>query len=204
MLPQNYRQWFWITSYVGLDTPNTSKTRQIVEEMREFAKSNNANYNFKLVNFDEEAQPFPNRFNSISARVRVYVLYLLSLNPKSLNGVNFDPDDALKEGYKALPYIISRGSQLSNRILLGDVKYGFAKKILKRKSELFGTALSKDILESHAINQNAYFAIQAGNEELFLELREKELINGERKFMESKGVQPSNILNPQEPLIDTE
>ena len=47
-------------------------------------------------------------------------------------------------------------------------------------------------------------AIQKGNEELFLELREKELIKGEREFMESKGVRPSNILSPQEPLIDTE
>jgi len=198
------KQWFWVTSYVGLDTPNTSKTRQVVEEMKEFAKSNDVDYNFKLVNFDDEAQPFPSRFNLTSARVRVYVLYLLSLNPKSLDGINFDPDDALKEGYKALPYIISRGSQLSNRILLGNVKYGFAKKILKRKNGLFGNTISQNVLNSHAINQDSYSAIQEGNEKLFLELREKELIKGEHKFMESKGVRPSNILSPQEPLIDTD
>lgn len=198
------KQWFWVTSYVGLDTPNTSKTRQVVEEMREFAKSNDANYRFKLVNFDDEAQPFPSRFNLTSARVRVYVLFLLSLNPKSLNGLSFDPDNALKEGYKALPYIISRGSQLSNRILLGNVKYGFAKKILKRENGLFGNGISEETLNSHAINLDAYSAIQNGYEEQFLELREKELIKSEREFMESKGVRPSNIISPQEPLIDTE
>ena len=202
---EKLRQWFWVTSFVGLDTPNASKTGWVIDEMKKFAKSDETDFQFKMVDFSEEAQPFPNRFNLISARVRAYVLFLLSLDPKSLNGESFNPDDALKLGYKALPYIISRGGRLSNRILLGSVKkYGFAKKALKNKKNLFEDHLTSEVLASHGITQEALNAIQNGNDELFLELREKELIRIEREFMVSKGVVPNASLDTSEPLNDTE
>lgn len=198
------RQWFWITSFVGLDTPNTSKTRQTLEEIQTFAKNGEPKFKFKIVDFYEEAKPFPSRFNLVSARVRTYVLFLLSLNPKSLNGQAFEPDEALKEGYKALPYIVSRKSQLSNRILLGNVKYGSPKKLLKIKQNLFENHLTDEVLASHGITQTALKALQNGQDNLFLELREKELIKLERAFMMEKGVIPNQNTNPEEPLIDTE
>lgn len=202
------KQWFWVTSFVGIGTSNTSKTMQTVEEMQAFARENNPNFQFKAINFYEEASPFPSRFNLVSARVRAFVLFLLSLNPKSLDAQDFNPDDALKEGYKAIPYIIYNGdelSQLSNRMLVGNVRYGFARKMLKAKQNLFENYfLTKEVLSSHAITQNALEAIQNSENKLFLELREKELIRLEREFMEKQGVVPNKNLNPEEPLIDTE
>ena len=90
------RQWFWVTSFVGVYTPNTSKNTQILEEMKQFAKTNDEDFKFKVIDFDEKAQAFPATFQLSSARVRAYVLFLLSLNPKSLTGNEFNPDETLK------------------------------------------------------------------------------------------------------------
>lgn len=200
------KKWFWVTSFVGLDTTNTSKVTGALEEMRNFAKDGKPSH-FSNVNFDEEAQPFPSSFNLTSARVRAYVLFLLSLEPRGLEKENnFNPETLLSEhGYKALHYIISRGSQLSNRILLGPIRYGLAKKILKSEPDFFSDNSEwEQVLKSHAIPVEALQALKEGGEEKFLELREKELIKLEREFIKRNGVKPSKNLQPQETISDTE
>jgi hypothetical protein len=198
------KRWFWVTSFVGLDTPNTSKVKAALEEMREFAICEDPSiFSFKVVNFSEEAQPYPTSFNLTSARVRAYVLFLQSLNPKPLNNDNFDPEETLsKYGYRALHYIISKGSQLSNRILLGPIKHAYAKKILKHESILF--PIDDEVLKSHAITREALEALKNGDDNRFLELREKELIKLEREFMRKNGVVPNSSSIPQETISDTE
>jgi len=198
------RQWFWVTSFVGLYTPNTSKNTQILEEMKSFAVSDDENFKFQIVDFIEQAQPFPNSFNFTSARVRAYVLFLLSLNPKSFEGQCLISDDYTKDGYKALHYLISKRNQLSNRILLGDVKYGFAKSYLIQDNSLLSITLTKEILDSHAITTEALQAIQSKDFDKFLEIREKELIKLEREFMNKNGVIPNKSDLPEAPLDDTE
>lgn len=197
------KKWFWITSFVGLDTPNTSKVKDTLEEMRKFALSENELFSFKAVNFTEEAQPFPNSFNLTSARVRAYVLFLHALNPRSLDDDELNSGEALsKYGYRALHYIIRRGSQLSNRILLGPIKYGQAKKILKQEYNRLSE--NEELLKSHALTLEALQALKDGNDDKFLDLREKELIRLERDFMKKKGVVPNNNLLPQDPLNDSD
>ncbi len=76
--------------------------------------------------------------------------------------------------------------------------------MLKRRRELFQKTFIEEVLSTHAITKEAYLAIQEGKDELFLELREKELIRLEREFMQEKGVIPNNSLAPQEPINDAD
>jgi len=197
------RQWFWVTSFVGIYTPNTSKNTQILEEMKQFARTTDENFIFNAVNFNEKARPFPSEFNLVSSRVRAYVLFLFSLNPKSLDNNTVISHEVLKEGYEALHYIIYNKYKVSNRIILGKVKNSFAKNILSRENGLFDN-ISQDVLDSHAITQEAYKAIQNQNYDEFLELREKELIRLEKEFMIKEGVVPDNSNNTQIPINDAD
>jgi hypothetical protein len=198
------KKWFWITSFVGLDTTNTSKVTGALEEIRQFATTDDDKFKFITVDFQEYAQPFPSSFNLTSARVRAYVLFLLNLQPKSFDGRPFDAEESLsKHGYKALHYIISKGSKLSNRILLGPVKFGLTKKMLKQDG-LIGMNIGLDELKSHGITEDALQSLKQGYDDKFLDLREKELIRLEREFMQKNGVIPNSNTNTQESVSDTD
>lgn len=203
-------RWFWVTSFVGLWTSNTSRMYHALEEMRKFARNRTGHFQFTVVDFDEVAIPFPYRFNLTNARVRAFVLFLMSLHPKSIENSNnkLDARNLLSQyGYKALSYIIAQDNRLANRILLGPQTYGVIQKRLKNNPENFlfvDKIITQKTLQSHAITPEALQALKAGDDELFLNLREQELIRLEREFMVRNGVQPSTTTAPVDMHPDTD
>ena len=77
------KRWFWVTSFTGwFGSVNTSQARHALIDIRELAKGTGAG--FSVLDLDAPAQPFPERFDGRSARVRAFLLYLASLRPRSL------------------------------------------------------------------------------------------------------------------------
>ena len=91
------RRWFWVTSFTGwFGGANTAQAKRALEEIRALAKGESEAFN--VVDLDMPAQPFPDRFDTRSARVRAFLLYLASLGPLSLKG-----DSAPEAGSASVP-----------------------------------------------------------------------------------------------------
>ena len=91
------RRWFWVTSFTGwFGGVNTAQAKRALEEIRGLAKGKDDTFN--VVHLDMPALAFPDRFDTRSARVRAFLLYLASLRPRSLRG-----DADLEPGSAAFP-----------------------------------------------------------------------------------------------------
>ncbi len=76
-------RWFWVTSFTGwFGGVSTSQATRALREIQDLAKG--ATIGVTVVNLEAPAQPFPERFDGRSARVRAFLLYLASLKPCSL------------------------------------------------------------------------------------------------------------------------
>ena len=74
------RRWFWVTSFTGwFGGVNTTQAKRALDEIRNLA--NGRGDAFSVVDLETPAQPFPDRFDARSARVRAFLLYLASLRP---------------------------------------------------------------------------------------------------------------------------
>lgn len=209
---EQLRKWFWVTSFVGIDNVNTSKKLATINEMREFARSDeNISFNFKMVNFSEKATPFPNKYNLISARTKAFTLFLSSLNPQALtDSDNLDIKELLAfNGYRAFNYIFSNDNKgrVANRIISKDkdeVKKFLM--IIRQPAGLFSSDVDADtkLLKSHAITEEAYNALIQNKKDDFFSLRELELIRLEKEFLRSKGVNPYDGYETKDTVNDSE
>jgi hypothetical protein len=200
------RRWFWVTSFTGwFATFNSAKARLAIDEMRALAEGKRSRIDSLK---HDEALPFPERFDGRSARVRAFLLYLMSLKPLSLDrGEPLDSGGLLSQlGPQALRYIFSRElpSNLhpspANRILLGASHRGQARGALldlpaEREAE---------ILKSHGIPEDSLALLRGGDSEAFIRRRLEFLIDGEREFMRQRQVTPPPSRETAEPELDSE
>jgi hypothetical protein len=185
-------KWFWATSFAGwFGGINTTQTRKALEEMRDHAAGKIAT--FSVVDLDAAAQPFPERFDARSARVRAFMLFLASLRPLDFDGQPLDPGRLLSHrGVSALGYFASNAKKLgsplysspANRLFVHERHVGQAVSVLEGKSarEL------GEILPTHGFPQQSGEAIQKRDDARAIELRLEHLIDAERAFMEQKGL----------------
>ena len=102
------RRWFWVTSFTGwFGGVNTAQAKRALEEIRNLAEGKSETFN--VVDLDMPAQPFPDRFDARSARVRAFLLYLASLRPRPLSGgADLEPGPLLSLlGTDAVGYVCS-------------------------------------------------------------------------------------------------
>lgn len=173
-------KWFWFTSYSGwFAGASSTKVRKGLEEIRTFAKE--ADGLLPTISYSDYTAEFPDKFDFRFARVKTFVLFLLSLHPKPLEeDADFNPKVLLGEqGSKALHYILPDNNMSSNRMILGPVKFGYAKKILQDEN----SELTPSIIRSHAITEEALTAFRNEDYMQFLKLRHLELNRLEREFM---------------------
>ena len=79
-------RWFWVTSFTGwFGAIRSTQTRHALNEIRDLAKGTGTHLD--VIDLEAHAQPFPDRFDGRSARVRAFLLYLASLTRISHQGV---------------------------------------------------------------------------------------------------------------------
>jgi len=150
------------------------------------------------IELDAPAHPFPERHDHRSARVRSLLCVMLRDSVRKPNGDIISPAqmaiEVLERGPDAMSRVCARvqnrnsaplGSSPANRIF--DVtreKRGQAKGwLLDLPSDK-----REEILSSHYISNDAWVALQKGDNTAFVEHRIQTLMELERKFMDEKGV----------------
>ena len=82
---------------------NTTQINNAIDEMRKLAKDNSTI--FRVMPLDEPARKFPNRFDMRSARIRIFLIFMLKMNPLNPNtGKQLEAERILRE-YGSLLHI---------------------------------------------------------------------------------------------------
>ena len=185
------RRWFWVTSFTGwFGGVNTAQAKRALEEIRALAKGKSET--FDVVDLDMPAQPFPDRFDARSARVRAFLLYLASLRPRSLRGdADLEPGPLLSLlGTDAVGYVWSNPdppelvSSPANRLFVDEDHVGQA---LRALSALDDDAL-KRLLPTHGFPIDCIGRLRADDRAGVMNARLSTLIEGERVFMVQRHV----------------
>ena len=185
------KRWFWVTSFTGwFGGVNTAQAKRALEEIRRLARGTSEEFN--VIDLDSQAQPFPDRFDARSARVRAFLLYLASLGPRSLQrDGELDPGSLLSQlGTDALGYVWSNPDQSdtvsspANRLFVDSEHVGQA---LGRLSELDDKTLDA-LLPTHGFSVDAIAQLRNGDRAGLLKSRRETLIAGERDFMAERNV----------------
>ncbi len=184
-------RWFWVTSFTGwFGGVNTAQVRHALSDIRELAQGRRASLD--VVDFDTPAQAFPERFDGRSARVRAFLLYLGSLQPRSFHGEILDLGRLLSSrGSRAVGYVSSNAGLLqelfstpANRMFLNADQVGQAVDDL--------AALGEDqmavVLQSHGFPKESMEALTGGDRVGLIGSRLGALISGERDFMSERNV----------------
>ena len=185
------KRWFWVTSFTGwFGGVNTAQAKRALEEIRGLARGTSAEFN--VVDLDSQAQPFPERFDARSARVRAFLLYLASLRPRALHGDgDLDPGSLLSRlGTDALGYVWSNPDQSdtvlspANRLFVDPEHVGQA---LGKLSELDDETLGA-LLPTHGFSADCIAYLRKGDRAGLLKSRRETLIAGERHFIRERNV----------------
>lgn len=208
------RRWFWVSSFTcNFASSNPSRDGYLVKEFRDEVSANLAPTTLRYMRLDEAAEPFPAAFDMRSARARVWLLVLLSLRPRSRDGIEIPEPwrDIANRGPDAIDNICVtvRDKELksspANRILRIEmgIRRSQAKSWLTPLSQRL-EAERNAILESHGIPTRAFSLLEAGDHDAFLQQRREYLIHLEIDFMRQEGVALPRDLEPRPAPIDTE
>ena len=185
-------RWFWVTSFTGwFGGVNTAQATRALGEMRDLAKDEGTGFN--VSDLDAPAQPFPERFDGRSARVRAFLLYLASLRPRATRSpTDLSPGRLLSaRGTRAVGYVSSNSGQLeglisspANRMFVdyGQVGQAFVGLTSLKDDEL------NVLLPTHGFAPDSVSLIRSGDRAGLIRARLDTLISGERAFMEERNV----------------
>ncbi len=185
------RRWFWVTSFTGwFGGVNTAQAKRALGEIRNLARGKSETLN--VVDPDAPAEPFPDRFDARSARVRAFLLYLGSLRPRSLGqDGDLDPGGLLTRlGTDAVGYVVSNPdprelvSSPANRMFVDARHVGQAVRAL---ADLDDDVLRK-LLPTHGFPLECISLLRNGDRAGLLKKRLDTLIRGERDFMAERNV----------------
>ena len=185
-------RWFWVTSFTGwFGGVNTTQATRALGEIRELAKGSGAG--LSVVDLDAPAQPFPERFDGRSARVRAFLLYLASLRPRSLrNEKDLDLGQLISaRGTRAVGHVSSNPRLLqelftspANRMFVDADQIG---QTFVDLFDLEDDVLTK-LLPTHGFLMDSVQQIRKNDRVGLIKARLETLIAGEREFMEERNV----------------
>ena len=185
-------RWFWVTSFTGwFGGVNTAQATQALGEIRDLARGEGNG--FAVIGFDASAQPFPERFDGRSARVRAFLLYLASLRPRAIRSPkDLNPGQLLADrGTRAVGYVSSNSGQLeglisspANRMFVDESQVGQAFADLERLDD----ETLNEILPTHGFSSDSVQHLRNGDRVGLIEARLRSLIKGEREFMKARRV----------------
>ncbi|MCE2485964.1 MAG: DUF262 domain-containing protein [Desulfurellaceae bacterium] len=187
------KRWFWVTSFTGwFGGVNTTQATRALSEIRDLAEGRKTGVS--VVDLDARAQAFPERFDSRSARVRAFLLYLTSLRPLSLcnDEEHLDPGYLLSaRGTRAVGYVTSSlgamtdlFSSPANRMFIDEDQVGQS---FTRLADLGDDHLIK-LLPTHGFPMSSIHQLQSNDRVSLIQERQKFLIEDERKFMRERSV----------------
>ena len=186
-------RWFWVTSFTGwFGGVNTAQAKRALSEIIKLAEGTGSG--FGVIDPKAPAQPFPDRFDGRSARVRAFLLYLASLSPLSLRDAGtLDPGELLSTvGTGAVGYVSTNQSlehligSPANRMFVDRGHVGQAFRVLQGMSD----RRLRELLPTHGFPVDSIHRLRDGHRAGLIQARLETLIDGEREFMTKLNVVP--------------
>jgi len=201
------RQWFWVSSFSGwFGSANPSRINSLVTEFRNSLATQGRLSPLSVFDMAAEALPYPTSFDMRSARTRALLLVLLSLRPRSEDGLEIEEPWRLiaSRGPEAIGHVIPDpprrlAGNPANRMLRPAHVLGSLRQWIVQMTQ----AQRWDVLASHGITQGAAFALAVGDLDEFMQERTNHLINSERRFQQQVGVRAAARREAASP-VDTE
>lgn len=191
------KQWFWSSSFCGwFGGANPSRVNALVRDVIDKIAPNRNDPSFTAYDLKRPALPIPRSFDMRSARTRVHLLMLLSLNPLDASDSPISDPQSLIHVYgpEAVGYVINTDSVRDKEILRSP-----ANRILRYSPQARGQArtwlLAPDlpnrdaVWRSHGIPLDAADRLAAHDGSSFVHARLSHLTELERRFMEERGVE---------------
>ena len=187
------KRWFWVTSFTGwFGGVNTAQAKRALSEIIQLAEGTGSG--FGIIDPNAPAQPFPDRFDGRSARVRAFLLYLASLNPRSLlDAEALDPGELLSTvGTGAVGYVSTNQSLANligspaNRMFVDRGHVGQAFLVLQGMCD----RRLRELLPTHGFPVDSIQRLKDGDRAGLIQARLETLIDGEREFMTKLNVVP--------------
>ena len=190
-------RWFWVTSFTGwFGGVNTAQAKRALSEVSQLSAGKGSG--FSVIDLEAPAQPFPDRFDGRSARVRAFLLYLASLRPRSLqpeiNEKALNPGELLSTlGTGGVGYVSTYQPRLAhlirspaNRMFVDRSHVGQAFGVLQGLSD----RLLAELLPTHGFPVDAIGRLRNNDRAGLIAARLETLIDGEREFMTKLNVVP--------------
>lgn len=193
------KEWFWRTTYTGWFTINRNAYNSHLNEIRNFAKD--INELPSVFNENEPALPFPKSYRFQVARVKAFLIFYKSLNPRDLKtGKRLDIDDIfVKYGENCISMLSNNDKTLANTILTDP----HSVKSLRSYFEIMiksNAVKTQEILDTHCLNIKIIKDIISGRKDEFLKARERLLMEKEIEFMKLFNIKPPEINSSKEYL----
>ncbi len=197
-------RWFWSTSWSGFfASANTTQVKNYLAAMKGFAYGGP-----EPDGGNEQARPFPDRFDMRSARIRTFLLWELQELPERRDptGRAFNAlDELVKADTKAYRHIVASGTaggneqSPANRLIMPTAP-GLS---VRRALLTLAPDARDDVLASHGIPPEAMSLLRDGDDQGFIASRARHLAERERDFILRQGIQPADAA-AGEAEIDTE
>lgn len=190
---ERLKRWFWVTSFTGwFGGVNTAQAKRALSEIIQLSEGTGSG--FGVIDPKAPAQPFPDRFDGRSARVRAFLLYLASLSPLSLRDEGaLDPGELLSTvGTGAVGYVSTNQSLANligspaNRMFVDRNHVGQAFRLLQD----MGDRRLRELLPTHGFPVDSIQRLRDGDRAGLIQARLETLIDGEREFMTKLNVVP--------------
>lgn len=182
-------KWLWGTTLYGwFASASTTKINNALKIMRDFAQGKRSTLTDEIATYS--LRPFPLQFYMGSARVRILIMFMLSLKPLDPEtGEEVSTVRLLSDGGpQALIKFFSRGvdkiSSPANRILLNRI----LNRSIKDRFTSIPSEKRSEILASHGISENAYSELIANNHDRFIQLREEHIAKLEHEYILKLGL----------------
>lgn len=209
------RRWLWLTGFASwFGQGNPSRYAAVLADLRDGARKVREHgisvpSELQHLPWNTPTEPFPERYDLRSARVRTLLCLLAQKGVLKLDGTLKDApaiaEDFARNGPEAMRTIwVSSQSPLrsspANRMFdVFESKRGQARTLLRQ----IGLTHSQDFLKSHLLPYPLDDALQKsdGMEEV-LKKRLEDMINLEREFIIGLGLQPPASAQPGASIID--
>lgn len=204
------RRWFWVTSFATwFGGANPSRVNALVRDVMDGVAKERENPGFSTVDLSSPAVPVPRSFDMRSARTRVLLLVLFSLQPRDRHGNLIEGLDNLVRIYgpDAFGYVASR---VDDR----ELSRSPGNRVLRERPEDRGQArnwlltvpgsLREVVWKSHAIPLSASNELGAADGSAFVQARLKKLTELEHQFMAARQVTPPLSDVPAPAVADAE
>ncbi len=185
--------WFWSTSWSGFfASANTTQVKNYLAAMKKFAQGGP-----DPDGCDEQARPFPDRFDMRSARIRTYLLWELQESPERQDptGATFQAlDELVKADTRAYRHVVASGAagdsgqSPANRLIMPTVP-GLS---VRRALLTLAPDVADAVLASHGIPPEAMALLREGDDQGFIASRATHLAERERRFIVEKGIRPAD------------